>query len=124
MASPPILNFEMLLAPIEGAKPAGEPLPFDVRKKLDDGRKEVNLSQFAANDPRRPEQPQQADWPGVEQLAQDTLTRTSKDLLVAARLTEALVKRHQFGGLRDGLQLMRRLMEECWGRIYPSIDDG
>ena len=124
MASPPILNFETLLAPVGGANPAGEPLPFDVRKKLDDGRKEINLNQFAPNDPRRPEQPQQADWPGVTQVAQDTLAQVSKDLLVAGRLTEALVKLHQFGGLRDGLRLMRRLIDECWDRIYPSIADG
>src|ERR1700694_1927803 len=114
MASPPILDFERLLAPIEGANPAGEPLPFDVRKKLDDARKEINLNQFAPDDPRRPEQPQPADWPGIEHLAQDTLARTSKDLMVAARLTEALVKGHGFGGLCDGLRLLRRLAQECW----------
>jgi type VI secretion system protein ImpA len=124
MASPPLLDFERLLAPIAGANPAGEPLPFDVRKKLDDARKEINLNQFAPNDPRRPEQPQAADWPGIEQLTQDTIARTSKDLLVAARLTEALVKCHGFGGLRDALRLLRRLTQECWERIYPVIEDG
>src|ERR1051325_9840330 len=117
MASPPILDFEKLLAPLAGENPAGAPLPCDVRKRLDDARKEINLNQFAANDPRRPEQPQSADWPGIEELAQETLATTSKDLLVAARLTEALVKRRGFGGLRDGLRLLRRLTEECWDRI-------
>jgi type VI secretion system protein ImpA len=124
MASPPILDFDTLLAPIAGANPAGEPLPFAVRKQLDDARKEINPKTFAADDPRRPEQPQFADWPTIEQVTQDTLTRTSKDLLVAARLTEALVKQHGFGGLRDGLRLMRRLVQECWERIYPVIEDG
>ena len=114
----------MLLAPIEGLDPAGGQLPFQVRKKLDDARKEINPNQFAADDPRRPEQPQPADWPGIELLAQETLARTSKDLLVAARLTEALVKCHGFGGLRDGLRLLRRLAEDCWDRIYPAIQDG
>jgi type VI secretion system protein ImpA len=124
MASPPFLDFERLLAPIAGANPAGQPLPFDVRKRLDDARKEINLNQFAPNDPRRPEQPQSADWPGIEQLTQDTIARISKDLLVAARLTEALVKCHGFGGLRDGLRLLRRLTQDCWERIYPVIEDG
>jgi type VI secretion system protein ImpA len=119
MASPPILNFETLLAPIDGPDPAGKPLPFDVRKKLDDSRKEISLSQFNEKDPRRPEQPLQADWPGIEELAQETLAQTSKDLLVAARLTEALVKHRRFAGLRDGLRLLRRLLQECWDRIYP-----
>jgi type VI secretion system protein ImpA len=124
MASPPILNFETLLAPIPGANPTGEPLPFPVRKKLDDSRKEIDPNQFAPNDPRRPETAQLADWPGIEQLATDTLAKTSKDLLVAVRLTEALVKRHGFGGLRDGLRLLRRLTQDCWDRIYPVIQDG
>ena len=55
-------------------------------------------------------------------LASDTLTETSKDLLVAARLTEALTKEHGFGGTRDGLRLMRRLVEECWDRLNPAIE--
>src|SRR5438105_910113 len=110
MTSPPVLDFERLVAPIAGADPAGETLPFPVRKKLDDARKVVNPDAFAPNDPRRPAQPQPADWDGIEQLTTDTLAEGSKDLLVAARLTEALVKRHGFAGLRDGLRLMRRLV--------------
>ena len=124
MASPPILDFETLLAPISGANPAGEALQFNVRKKLDDARKEINPALFAPNDPRRPEQPQAADWVTIEQLGKETLAQSSKDLLVAARLTEALVKQHGFGGLRDGLRLLRRLVQECWDRIYPVIEDG
>jgi type VI secretion system protein ImpA len=124
MASPPILDFETLLAPLPGANPTGEPLPFPVRKKLDDARKEIDPNQFAANDPRRPEAAQPADWPGIEQLAKDTLAKTSKDLLVAARLTEALVKQYGFAGLRDGLRLLRRLTQDCWDRIHPVIQDG
>ncbi len=123
MASPPILNFDALLAPIEGPNPAGEPLSFTVRAKLDEARKEINPAQFAENDPRRP-QFQAADWAGVEQLAQEILTQTSKDLMVAARLTEALVKQHGFRGLRDGLRLLRRLSQECWDRVHPEIQDG
>jgi type VI secretion system protein ImpA len=92
-----------------------------VRKRLDDARKEINPKAFAPDDPRRPQQPQPADWPGIEQLTQETLARTSKDLLVAARLTEALVKSHGFRGLRDGLRLMRRLTLDCWDRIYPVL---
>ena len=99
-------------------------MPFLVRKELDDARKEINPKSFAPDDPRRPEQPQPADWPKIEELTKDTLTRTSKDLVLAARLTEALVKRHGFGGFRDGLRLMRRMAQECWDRIYPIIEDG
>ncbi len=124
MASPSLLNFEALLAPLAGDNPAGEPLAFEVRKKLDDSRKEVNPNQFAPNDPRRPEQPQPADWGGIVELAQDTLAQRTKDLLVAARLTEALTKRHNFAGLRDGIKLLSGLAQDGWDRIYPLIEDG
>jgi len=124
MASPTLLEFEKLLAPLEGPNPAGEPLPYLVRTDLDEKRKEIDPNLFARDDPRRPEQPKLADWHGIEQVAQETLMRTSKDLLVAARLTEALVKRHGFQGVRDGLRLLRRLIEECWDRIHPVIENG
>src|SRR5262249_9993716 len=123
MASPPTLEFDTLLAPIAGADPAGEPLPFAVRKQLEDKRKEVNPNQYAPNDPRRPEQAQPADWPRTRHPAQDTLTRTRKDLAVASRLTEALVKQHGFAGLRDGLRLLRRLAQEDWDRVHPVVQD-
>src|SRR5215475_9459870 len=123
MASPQKLDIDALLAPIAGAVPAGEVLPFTIRKKLDDARKEINPKSFAPDDPRRPEQPQPADWPKIEELTKDTLTRTSKDLVLAARLTEALVKRYCFGGFRDGLRLMRRMRRECWdGHDRGTVD--
>lgn len=121
MSSKAILDFETLLAPIAGANPAGGPLPFLVRKKLEDSRIEIDPSAFADNDPRKPEKFQPADWEGITQLAQETLARTSKDMMVAARLTEALVKLHGFTGLRDGLRLLRRLTQECWERVHPLI---
>lgn len=124
MASPPILDFAALLAPIPGDAPAGVSVSYELREKLEEHRKEVNPDDFPADDPTRPAEAKKADWPAITQMAQDTLTSTSKDLLVAARLTEALVKQHGFAGLRDGLQLMRRLIAECWDRIYPSIEDG
>jgi type VI secretion system protein ImpA len=122
MPSPPVLDLDALLAPIPGDSPAGGSVPFAVREKLEEYRKEVDPNDFDANDPMRPESPQKADWDGVSRLAQATLSETSKDLLVAARLTEGLTRAHGFGGLRDGLRLMRRLVTECWDRINPAIE--
>jgi len=124
MATEPLLNFEELLAPLPGDNPAGETVSFDVRTKLEEARKEVDPNEYAADDPRRPSEPKYADWPGIVRLTTETLTRSSKDLLTAARLTEGLTKLHGFAGLADGLHLLRRLIEECWERIYPSIEDG
>src|SRR4051812_5667447 len=117
MPSPSIVNVEELLAPIPGDNPAGQSLPFAVRQQLEEARKEVNPDDFDASDPTRPTEARYADWKSIERLAGETLAATSKDLLVAARLTEALAKQYGFGGLADGFNLLHRLLEECWDRI-------
>ncbi len=122
MSTPAILAFDTLLAPIAGDSPAGAPLPFAIKEKLEEARKEVNPDDFDPEDPMRPEAPKFADWNRIILISSDALENTSKDLLVAARLTEALTKQHGFAGLRDGLQLLRRLLEDAWDRIYPTIE--
>jgi len=124
MPSPDLVDIAALLAPIPGDQPAGSVIPFEIRQQLEEARKEEDPNSFAPDDPMRPQQFKKADWRRIIQLAQDTLTRTSKDLLVAARLTEALVKEHNFAGLRDGLRLLRGLVEQCWDRLHPPMEDG
>jgi type VI secretion system protein ImpA len=121
-SSPPLLEFDALVAPIPGDNPAGGPVPFDVRGQLEEDRREENPSDYAEDDPMRPEQFKKADWPHIIRLGQETLAQTSKDLLLAARMTEALVKQNGFAGLRDGLRLMRLLVEKCWDRLNPPIE--
>ena len=123
MPSPPLLDFDALLSPIPGPNPAGKSVPFPVREKLDLMRKEVLPDQFAKDDPLRPSEAIRADWATIQKLCVETLTSTSKDLLLAARLLEALVKSQNASGLRDGLILLRRLVEECWSRVLPAIED-
>src|SRR5687767_9735215 len=100
MPSPSRIDIDALLAPIAGENPAGSTVSFVARKKMDDARKEVNPESFAADDPRRPETPVVADWPGIQRMTTETLANNSKDLLVAARLTESLTKQYGFGGAR------------------------
>src|SRR5436190_1554738 len=114
MASPPLLDIAALTAPIPGDEPAGPPVPFEIRSQLEEDRKEEDPADYAPDDPMRPEEPKRANWSGIIRISQDTLTEKSKDLLVAARLTEALTKQHGFAGLRDGLHLMRELVQNCW----------
>jgi type VI secretion system protein ImpA len=124
MASPPLLDFDGLLAPISGDDPAGSSVSFAVKEQLEEARKEDDPDSYAPDDPMRPQNPRKADWPAIMRLAQETLLGTSKDLLVAARLTEALTHVHGFAGLRDGLHLLRSMVDQCWDRMYPSIADG
>src|SRR5713226_3290862 len=100
MPTPPMLSFEELLQPIPGDNPAGETVPFTVRKELEEFRKEVNPKDFAEDDPMRPEEAKYADWAGIIRLGQKTLTETSKVLLAAARPTEAETKEHRGLGQR------------------------
>jgi type VI secretion system protein ImpA len=124
MASPPLLDFAALVQPIPGDDPAGASLPFPIRQKLEEGRKEDNPDDYSPDDPMRPETFKKAEWKEVTRVAQEALTGTSKDLLLAARLTESLTRQHGFAGLRDGLHLLRELVGQCWDRLYPPLEDG
>jgi type VI secretion system protein ImpA len=123
MPSPPIIDFVALLAPIPGDEPAGSGVPLPVREELDQARKEVDPNDFDPEDPMRPTEAKRADWPRIIDICQEILVESSKDLMLVARLTEALTKVHGFVGLRDGLDLFRRLVDEAWDRIRPVIEE-
>jgi type VI secretion system protein ImpA len=121
MASPLILDFEMLLAAIPGDNPSGESLrltaPYDAIQEA--RRADDDLDQGAwVRDTKV------ADWPAVIKIATEALVTKTKDLQLAVWLVEALVKHHGFPGLRDGLRLLRELQEHFWDSLYPEIDDG
>jgi type VI secretion system protein ImpA len=115
-----LLEFDALTAPIAGDLPAGVRVPADVRKKMEDARKEFEPN---PDNPSAPPVPKKPDWPAIVRLATDNLTAKSKDLLAAVRLVEALTKRDNFAGLRDGLKLLRLLVTDCWDRIHPLVEE-
>src|SRR5262249_26532046 len=119
------LDFDALLAPLANAEPAGTSSAyFELRAQLEDLRREENPDDFSAEDPMRPEEVKRADWSRIEELTRDALTGTTKDLRLAGYLLEALVHRYGLPGLRDGLRLLREMLDQCWDRMYPSIEDG
>jgi type VI secretion system protein ImpA len=122
MASPEILDIPALLAPIPGDDPAGS-TPFLAIDKLETLRKEI-LSQAMTAPDEAPKEIRPEDWRPIELEAIKTLTNESKHLVVAARLTEAVTRRHGTEGLQAGLQLLRELCESCWDRLLPTIEDG
>ena len=83
MPSPPLIEIDELLAPIPGDSPAGGPVPFAVSKKLEDSRKEVRRSDFAEDDPRRPEMDQKPEWGVVTHLATENNVLLTGHPLVA-----------------------------------------
>jgi type VI secretion system protein ImpA len=124
MPREPFIAIDDLLLEIPGDNPAGEPVSFAVRAQLDEMRKEINPDDFDDNDPLRPTELKKADWKGIVRLTSEQLQTTSKDLLLAARLIEALTKMHGFAGFCDGVTLIRRMVDECWDRLYPEVEDG
>jgi len=110
-----------LLQPIPGTNPAGANLRYDTvyAQIKEAGREEEDLDQGEWKRPRKV-----ADWPLVAKLASGVLAKQSKDLWVAAWLTEALVRQEGLAGLRVGLVLLRELLERFWDGLYPPLDDG
>lgn len=110
-----------LLKPIEGPSPSGVDLRYDeLFSKVKEARREE-----AVPPPGMSEQDRKiADNPLVIKLACDALTKKTKDLWLAAWLTEAWVKVSGFGGLREGLTLCHGLVENFWDTLYPEIEDG
>jgi type VI secretion system protein ImpA len=115
--SAPVLDIDSLIRPIPGANPAGEPLADTVRMELDVNRREPIKGDDTTSHWK-------ADWPKVLRVTTEALTNTGKDLNTAARLVEAATKVHGVAGLRDGLQLLQRLVGECWDRLHPEPVDG
>lgn len=62
-------------------------------------------------------------WQAVEESARLILIDISKDLEVAAWMTEALVRRHGLPGLAFGLELMTGLVAQFWDAgLFPARD--
>src|SRR5438094_8971564 len=107
---------EDLLTPIAGDNPSGQNLRYAaVYDKIKEARrKEDPVSQ---GDWQRALK--EADYPLVIKVATEALKRNSKDLQIAAWLTEALVYEEGLLGLAAGLDLLRGLLERFWDTVYP-----
>lgn len=115
------MSNQELLAPIPGDNPAGLHLRYDpLYDEIKEARREDDgLPQGDWETARKT-----ADWPLVIRLTTGALSKTTKDLQIAAWLTEARLRREGFAGLRDGLDLLRELAEGFWESVYPEVDDG
>lgn len=60
------------------------------------------------------------DWRAVERMASDLLGKT-KDLRVAACLTQAATRLHGVAGFAAGVQLMNLLCEQFWDDVHPRL---
>ena len=65
-----------------------------------------------------------ADWDAVVSIATEALSTRTKDIQIAAWLTEAWAKLNGFSGLCDGLLLIAGFLSQFWENLYPEIEDG
>lgn len=114
-------DVEAILAPIPGDNPAGEDLRYtSVYEEIKEARRADDVLdrgewQHAIK---------RSDWDMVIKVAVEALTAKSKDLQIAAWLTEALIKVEGFDGLSAGLNIINGLLGNYWDSLYPPMEDG
>jgi len=115
----PVNDLDPLLAPISDEAPAGvwlrfEPV-YDEIKRLR-AEEDAGLPQGVWQ-----RELKRADWPAVAGLCTQVLAGTSKDLQIAAWLTEAWIHLHGFQGLERGARLLAGLCRRFWPDLYPLL---
>lgn len=116
-----MLNFNQLLEPISDASPAGEDLAFSAEvdainhaRKFDDPSLDQGEWVVALKE---------ADWGFVFEHCVQLLDSKTKDLRLAAWLSEAAAKTRQFEGLAAGFELLAGLCERYWDSVHPVVED-
>ena len=109
-----------LLNPIPGDNPSGTSLRYErVYDQIKEARTEGEESILGTLST-----PKKADHTLVIKLAGDSLATKSKDLQLAAWLTEALVKKEGIGLAQPCLKFILDLQTQFWDTVYPEIDEG
>jgi type VI secretion system protein ImpA len=109
-----------LLTPIAGDNPSGPNLRYDpVYDQIKEARRQDDTGPQGDWQRER----KVADYRLALELASKTLAERSKDLQLAAWITEAALQREKFSGLQQGLDLLRGLLEQFWETLYPAIED-
>ncbi len=124
---PEDFDLEALLAPFDETKPAGPDLREDLTPqspyfRLRDARAEARAEEREA-DKNSADIALPLAWRMVRQLALETITRRSKDLEMAAWLTEAALRMDGLPGFTAGARLMSGLVEQFWDGLYPLPDE-
>jgi type VI secretion system protein ImpA len=116
-----------LLGPVPGDAPAGADLRGDSSPqssyfRLRDARAEARAAERAmeADDATAASPPQ---WRIVRDLGIEVISGSSKDLEIAAWVTEALLRCDGLVGFIAGVRLMNGLVEAYWDDLFPRPDE-
>jgi type VI secretion system protein ImpA len=110
-------DIESLFSEVSAESPCGEDISYDqdylaLERLLQPKGGGVIGEEEAAEEP---------NWSEVADKSYELLRR-SKDLRAVMYFTVALLKLEGFAGLRDGLYLLRGLLERFWDNMYPQLD--
>ncbi len=109
---------EKLLQPVSAEQPCGPDLSgdpsFDELAVLLKGTPEVDIGKV-----KEPAEP--PDWPELQEKSLKFLAK-SKHLRVGVMLCGGLSQTGGLAGFRDGLQLVRGLVEQYWTTLHPLLD--
>jgi type VI secretion system protein ImpA len=113
-----------LLTPIAGDNPSGADLRYDNKLLLYDKIREARRQDDDLNQGDWQHERKVGDYSGVIRLTTEALATRTKDLQLAAWLTEALLHTEGFSGLQQGLTFCHALISTFWESLYPPIEDG
>ena len=110
-----------LLQPIRSDAPSGVDLRYDGRVDTikEARREELDIPSNNAEARRK-----LAEWPQVVALSTKLLTEETKDLQLAAWLTEGLLHVDGYAGFASGLTVLHGLLDQFWESVFPLAEDG
>ena len=113
------VDIEKLLAAVSPDSPCGDDMVYEPAYLELERQAQGTPAQYAGE--RLVAEAVPPDWRVVRDQAVELLGH-SKDLRVAVYLAEALLGLEGLGGLRDGLTLLRGLIERHWDDVHPRLD--
>jgi type VI secretion system protein ImpA len=117
----PVIDLDAMLQPISEEAPAGENLRYaGIYDEITEARRaddDLNQGDWQTD-------LKFADYRRVVELAVPALTTQTKDLQIAAWLSESLIRQSGFAGLRDSIKLLAGLQQNFWETMHPEIDEG
>jgi type VI secretion system protein ImpA len=135
--TPPVIEIEALVAPLEGDNPCGPNLRqdsadnapyFALRRLQGQARTAERQAAMAAvagegDGDAGSDASVLKEWSGLFELCEKTLRETSKDIEVVSWMIEALVRLHGFAGLRDGFTVAAELVDRYWDNLNYDTED-
>jgi type VI secretion system ImpA family protein len=117
-----MIDLRKLLEPIGQEVPAGPDLRLVTGDTTISDIEEARREEDPAVDVSG--QGKDADWPTVVRSCETALAGQSKDLQLAAHLTEGLAWTEGFPGVLEGIRLMSGLLDQYWDGVHPGVEDG